>query len=321
MIQSPIVRLLLIPILSLTLQACNLSAGTAIEIIETPETILTATPLPQATLEVTSLPTKTAIPSTATPTRIPVSNNTTTTTGDLYYVYGKRPQNICAVKATITTNIRTTPDLSASIKGQLVGDEWIPVFNQVNDWYQINLPNTPVHQLWISTAPTTLDSTCLCDEGSCQHGVTKGPCDLTTHPDTTTEIRTEPSNWSEIVGELLPETRYSVIAQSSSGWYQLETGGWIPPSYVKSPSEGCANLITITYDAPLLECDLVNTTNEIAVILRDPDGEYFGRFGVGLKLGIIKKEGDWYQVYVPAFENAGWVNGSKMSLEGTCDKF
>ena len=123
------------------------------------------------------------------------------------------------------------------------------------------------------------------------------------------------------MGEIIPETNYSVVAQSSSGWYQLETGGWIPPSYVKSPSEGCNNLIMITYDAPLFDCELVNTTSEIAPILKDPDGEYFGRFGVGLSLGIIKKEGDWMQVYVPAFSNAGWVDGSEMSLVGDCENY
>jgi len=319
MTQSPILRLFFIPVLLLTLLACNLSANTA---IETVETLITPTSVEQASPQSTITPEATAIKPTATQQVISVSNNNSTTTvGDLYYVYGNRPQNECAIKATITTNIRTQPNLSATIKGQLVGDEWVKVFNQSNGWFQINLPNSPVHQLWISNAPTELDPNCQCDETSCTFSIVETNCHIATHPDTTTKIYTEPSNWSTTVGEVIPETLYRITTQSSSGWYQLESGGWIPPSYVISPESSCRNLPTITYDAPLLDCELVNTTSEIVAILRDPDGEYFGRFGVGLQLGVIKKEGDWYQVYVPAFSNAGWVDGSQMSLVGNCDEF
>jgi uncharacterized protein YgiM (DUF1202 family) len=425
MTDSPIVRLLFIPILLIPLLACNLSAGTS---LATPTAIITATPIEQSSLQHTQVPTikeQTSVQPTEPPPIIQSVDNSTTT-DDLYYVYGSHPQNNCAVQATLTTNIRISPNLSASVQGQLIGGEWVSIFNKSNGWYQVNLPNTPVHLLWISAEPTVLNndctcntggctynsdlfipptpnldntlfytgsphpapagicyvytagdfnvnirdgqsetapilgqllanqwvpvrhivngwfgvdlpntpvdgayvasgptqlvSTCQCDDISCQSGFTPASCDLSTHANTTTQIHSEPSNWSSIVGNVIPETTYRAIARSSNGWYQLETGGWIPPNFVTSTNnDSCRNLLTITYDAPTFKCSLVNTTSEIIAILKDPDGEYFGRFGVGLDLGVIKKQENWYQVYVAAYSNAGWVDGSNMSLVGECD--
>ncbi len=421
--------------LALLLLACNLSAG-ATQSTQVIQTIITATPKAETQLEVASEVTTDSDTETNTTinsatniqdTNIISSEPSASESDNLYYVRGSRPQNQCGIQATVTTNIRTANNTSASIVGQLIGSEWVAISRLVSGWYQIDLSGTVVHRMWISSEPTVLDSictcnsngcarqqvvpptpnldpnlfyagnpqpypsdgcyvytagnfnvnirsaqsetserlgqlyanswlpvdffingwfgvdlpntpidgayisngpvrlsaTCICDEFSCQKSQLISTCEITTHSNNTkTLIYTEPANWSTVVGELTHGTVYTATGTSTSGWYQLYNGGWVPANYLKILSpDACRNAPKIPYSGPLLDCDLVNTTDEIATIRVEPDGEYYGRFRNGLSLGIIKREGDWYQLYVPAFESAGWVDGSAMTLSGNCDSF
>lgn len=419
------IRLLVMPfVLLIPLIACNLSASAVLS-PETPQVIITATANSPDDTQDETVAQSEGIDTTDTTVPQVVSDSQTTSDDDLYYVRGSRPQNQCAVQATVTTNIRTSANTSASIVGQLVGGEWVPVSRLVNGWYQIDLSGTSVHRMWISSDPTELDSICQCDANGCARSqviptpdvnnnwyyagnplpaptggcyvstagdfnvniragqsetatilgqllanhwlpvhhftngwfgvdlpntsvdgayISSGPaqlsptctctnlsctirtnpftCEFSSHPNTVTKIYTEPANWSKVVGQLTTTETYTAVAQSSSGWYQLEIGGWVAPSYLKLPDDGsCRNLPTITYDAPIFECELVNTTNEIVAILNAPDGDYFGRFWQNNRMGVISREGKWVQVYVAAFENAGWVDATDMSLSGACDDF
>ena len=312
-------------LLLITLMACNLSstAGTELQLTEV---IITATSKPSQASEfiapgVTDDNSVTNLP----PNQLIVSDNDTQL-DDLYYTGNPlpAPSDICYVftAGDFNVNIRAAQSVTATILGQLRANHYIRVRNIVNDWFSIDAPNTPVDGAYISSGPVQLVSTCRCTNISCC--IYAGPlvCELTGHANTITKIYTEPANWSQVVGELTAGQPYRTVAQSTSGWYQLEIGGWVPSNYLQvSSGENCRHLPTIAYDGPILGCELVNTTSEIVVITNAPDGDYFGRFGVNLQLGIIKREGNWYQVYVPAFSNAGWVNGSNMTLAGDCGDF
>lgn len=438
MTRSSIIRLLLVPfVLLIPLMACNLSASAG-SVTEKLQVIVTATTsetdpedndnVTSSSQSIESATTSTASIEASDTSLNQVSSNSqsqTSVNDDLYYVRGNRPQNQCAIRATVTTNIRTSASISASIVGQLVGGEWVPISRLVNGWYQIDLSATPVHRMWISSEPTELDSICRCEANGCARSqitptpdvnndrfyagnpmpapasgcyvytagdfnvniraaqsetstilgqllanhwisvrhftngwfgvdlpntpvdgayISSGPaqlsptctctdlsctirtgpivCDLSTHPNTVTQVYTEPSNWSKVVGQLTTGETYTAIARSSSGWYQLEIGGWVPSNYLKLSADGsCHNLPVISYDAPIFDCELVNTTDDIVTIVNAPDGDYFGRFWPNNQLGVISRQGKWVQVYVAAFENAGWVDATGMAFAGDCDNF
>lgn len=315
-------------ILSIVLTACNLSATPATESLQV---IISATPAAESTDDNIALAESVIVDITA----VPIANSTQTTTqfvseqsqSNEDYVYVGNPMpapsNSCYVYTTgdFNVNIRVAQSETSAILGQLRANQWIPIRSSVNGWFGIDMPNTPVNGAYIANGATTLSSTCSCGVASCSTIANTGTCDVTSSATEVTSIYAEPANWSSIVGQLEPSTAYTAIAQSTSGWYELIDGGWVPPSFLRTPDTGCRHLPTITYDAPLFKCELVNTTDEIATILRAPDGEYFGRFAPNLRLGVIKHDGDWYQVYVAAFENAGWVDGSAMSLAGDCGDF
>jgi len=247
---------------------------------------------------------------------------------DLYYVGNPQPYPPlgCFVYTVgdFPVNIRLAQSETASRIGQLRANQWIPVDSVVNGWFGVHLPGTPIDEAYISNGPVYLSSNCQCDEFSCQQ--TTPPtttCDITTHADSPiTNVHVEPANWSRVVGQLVAGDAYRGVAESTSGWYQLENGGWVAPNYIRRLVSGaCQNLPRIEFGHPGFDCELVNTKGEIQTIYTEPNGDYYGRFPIDMELGLIKREGDWYQVYVPAFNSAGWVNGGAMALAGTCGDF
>jgi len=221
-------------------------------------------------------------------------------------------------------NIRTGRSETASRIGQLRANQWLPVDSVVNGWFGVHLPGTPIDGAYISNGPVYLSSNCQCDEFSCQQTApSTATCDITTYVDSpVTNVHVEPANWSRTVGQLVAGEVYRAIAESTSGWYQLEIGGWVAPNYIRRLVSGaCQNLPKIEFGHPRFDCELVNTIGEIQTIYTEPNGEYYGRFPIDMQLGLIKRDGDWYQVYVPAFNSAGWVNGSAMRLADNCAEF
>ncbi len=221
-------------------------------------------------------------------------------------------------------NIRTGQSEDASRIGQLRANQWLPVDYIVNGWFGVNLPNTPIDNAYIASGPAILTRTCSCTEFTCKPVTAPGQtCWIETHSaNIVTRIHVEPANWSDTYGGLLFGETYEVTTQSDGGWYQLAIGGWIPPNDIKLlDDEACRNVPTIPYAPPLFDCELVNTTGEIQTIYTEPNGDYYGRFGSGLRLGIIRLDQNWYQVYVPAFNSAGWVDGTEMGLSGDCSAF
>lgn len=419
---------LILPIIILMITACNLSAGASIN--PTLESvIITATPKPETNQEASESEVNTGSSS------LDTSNTNTTTVNvnsnsnsvisndnkadNLYYVRGDRPNDTCAVQATVTTNIRENANTSALIVGQLVGGAWVPVTNHSNGWYQVSLPNTPVNRKWISAEPTILDNWCTCTASGCTYNpplasptvdtsvynvakpfpipsnicavypvgnfnvniratrsesseilgrllqgsyvevdnivsgwfsvdlpgtpvdggyISAGPAQLTSNcsctdisctPNTTSQtcnlvgnsnvtIHTEPGNWSPVLGQMKDGNAYIAIAQSNTGWLQLQSGGWIIANY-----HTCNSAPTIYFDPPVLNCKLVNITGEIKPIQKQPEtsSDMIARFGMNLEMGVIKRQGNWYQVFIEAYSNGGWVDGSNMTLSGACSAF
>gem|GEM_PF-2552114 len=244
---------------------------------------------------------------------------------DLYYTGNPQPYppEGCFVYTAgdFPVNIRVAQSETATRIGQLRANQWIPVDSFVNGWFGINLPNTPIDGAYIASGPAQLTSTCRCDEFSCTPITPSSntTCYISTlSADKITKVHTDPGNWTTVVGQLVHGEQYKATTQSTSGWYQLEIGGWVPSNYLGLASESCRNLPTIDYGHPDFKCELVNTTGEIQTIYTEPNGDYYGRFGSGLRLGLIKQEGDWNQVYVPAFNSAGWVKHNNMTISGPC---
>lgn len=260
---------------------------------------------------------------------IPPTPNVNTDT-NLYYAgnpqpYPSAPSRGCYVYTAgdFPVNIRVAQSETASRIGQLRANQWIMVKNFINGWFGVDLPGTPIDGAYIANGPVRLTSYCTCNEVGCStHSDPVPICTFTTHSGETTYIYSEPANWTRIRGSLVTGENYQAIAQSSSGWYQLEVGGWVPANYLQMrDGNACRLLPTIPYDPPIFDCELVNTTGEIQTIYTGLNGDYYGRFGSGLRLGIIQNDGNWYQVYVPAFSSAGWVDGTNMGLSGDCSEF
>lgn len=229
------------------------------------------------------------------------------------------PQSVCAIypAGDFSVNIRDGQSESSKILGRLAQGSWVQVRHLVNGWFGIVRPGTAVDGAYIAAGPAQLISHCSCTDTSCN--LTQAIQDCILYGDERVKVFTEPGNWSPIVGQLVAGTPYRATVQSTNGWYNLEIGGWVMQSFMQFPvGSSCQQLPVITYNPPVLTCKLKNTSGEIQPILREPDGEYFGRFGINLELGIISRDENWFHVYVDAFSNAGWVDGTNMEVTGDC---
>jgi len=305
MIHSSLIRLLMLPVvLLMTLMACNLSssAGTSTESLQV---IITATSnaLVETDIEASSeieadeddTITETIQTSNQTVQQITSISNQAVGGEDLYYVRGSRSATQCAIRASVTTNIRTASNTSASIVGQLVGGEWVPISRIVNGWYQIDLSGTPAHRMWISSDPTELDEFCRCETNGCARSQTiptptvndnwyyagnpmpapPSGCFVFTAGDFNVNIRVAQSETSTILGQLRAN-HWIPVRHLINGWFGITApntpidGAYIASGPLQLSSTCLCTDVSCTVRTDAISCELTTHANTVTKVRTEP---------------------------------------------------
>jgi hypothetical protein len=247
--------------LALAALACNLSAAPP-----EPEPLpldppAQITPLIPATQ--TPRPTSTPAP-TATATRAaPGNTGGTGSTGNNNAVYSVRqpvPAPACGVIAnSVAVNVRNGGGTNYSIVGVLPTNNWLRATRvDVNGWYQVSAPGTPVDFGWISGGFVTLQQPCACTGSACSATVVTpaqppgratatqppppGVCSLSSISGDVPVLR-QPNGGSEVWGVLGNDT-YAVLAgRTANGWYAFD------PAALQAPNVGVWRLRWVRSDA------------------------------------------------------------------------
>jgi hypothetical protein len=131
-----------------------------------------------------------------------------------------------------------------------------------------------------------------------------------------------PGNWGIITGRLSEGDKVVVLASSSNGWYRVEgvMPGWVAGN-AAFPKGNCGSLPIVQAQPPLTNCQVTNTSGEAQILYASPqlsDVGFGGRFSANETLPVIRKEGDWYMVYVEAFSTGMWIQTSLVSASADC---
>ncbi len=131
-----------------------------------------------------------------------------------------------------------------------------------------------------------------------------------------------PGNWGIITGRLAEGDTVAVLESSSNGWYRVEgvMSGWVGGN-AAFPEGNCGNLPVVQAQPPLTDCQVTNASGAAQILYASPqvnDGNSSGRFPANETMPVIRKEGEWYLVYVAAFSNGMWIQTSLVSASPEC---
>ncbi len=318
--------LLLIFIL-LTGLACNLAQGesdSAARITAIPS-VVSVTP------RITGSPTVTpTTPSVATATTRPASQATNPPPASTAYVVNlPAPFPACSVSpaGSFTVNIRREATTTGTVVGVLNQNAWVKVKSKTNNWYQIDYPDTPVHNLWISADPVVLNPPCLC-EPNCQEVTAPPPtltCTVTNNTGQVQAIYNEPGLITgEFIARFQPGVSMDVMAFNMGGWIRVKydvpnVTGWVIGAGMNVSATGC-DTIPMEDPTPTRACRVTNNTTQINTLYDQPDSTYVGRFPPAtVRYAVAQRSTQWYKIYEPAFSNFYWVEAAFVSTVGMCD--
>lgn len=131
-----------------------------------------------------------------------------------------------------------------------------------------------------------------------------------------------PGNWGTVIGSVSAGAQVIPLMRSDNEYYNISdvqaAPQWVRLNNARRSGD-CQRLPYVDAAPPLTACSLVND-GDWKTIFNAPDGDYAARFPPAEAMPIIRREGDWYLVYVAAFETGGWVAAAVDIRErGNCD--
>jgi|GEM_PF-5467356 len=110
-----------------------------------------------------------------------------------------------------------------------------------------------------------------------------------------------------------------IVAISETEWLQVESNdGWIIGDGFELLGD-CTQLPLVIV-SPQSNCQVINTSGSPQGIYTDPNTNeaFFARFPPNETLSVFSQQNGFYQVYVTAYENYGWVQQQFITLGELC---
>lgn len=199
-----------------------------------------------------------------------------------------------AVSTVDRLNVRSEPDLAASVLAQMNAGDGAKVIGESDGWLEVEFRNTRgfVSKQYISTSePTKADpAPAKGDVSSFQIAV--DALNVRSKPDLSSSIETTVKN-----GEVFP------VESMEGNWVEIrlseETTGWVYAFHghlssqtVKKAASPKEDTVTVLTDGTNLRAEASTSSGVVA------------RANAGDQLGVVTKSGDWYQVALPDGQQA-----------------
>jgi hypothetical protein len=205
---------------------------------------------------------------------------------------------------------------------------WIKVAKLQGEWYQVDYPGTPVHQMWIASGVVTLQPPCLCTPDCIQtNHAPADPSNMSCRMEVLqpTDVYDTPGNWGNKVGQFPQGLLVAVNAIASNGWFGVTyfadgRAYYAAPNYARLLGD-CNRVPRIIAQPTLGACFVTNFSGAPQTLRTTPemlDTNYFGRFPPSSTMYVLRKQGDWYQVYVEPFSAAAWIPANVVTPNPEC---